>query len=313
MLSKLLGMFKSGSKKSGTEPPSADTYLSQAEFADAYAVYVRKHAPDIVVTRVDDGVHLAWTDGGTMRQFLNNAYTNYRRDVAALSAIFDDEIAAARQAAASLSAEKGLDLALLMPVVKTTEWLATVIQQSGALDKGPGKGADKDPNKHASSDAAKGSGKGSDNSSDNDLIAQPLLGDLIVTYAQDLPSSLEYVTRGDLRGLDEASLRAHALANLEGRSSALTIVGGDGRYRIELDGFFDVSLILIASTWVQHLSLAGDPVFALPCRDQLMVCGSEDRQAVTELAEMARRIAAESAYAITGQLLVLRGGTLQTL
>ncbi len=309
MLSKLLGMFKSGSKKSGTEPPPSDTYMSKGEFADAFAAYVRKHAPDLNVERADDGVKLSWPDGGTMRLFLNNAYTNYRRDVAALWVIFDDEIAAARQAAASLSAEQGLDLELLMPVVKTTDWLATVIQQRGALDQDPGKGAHEDPNKHARSDADKGSGKGSD----KDLVVQPLLGDLIVTYAQDLPKSLEYVKRGDLKGLGEARLRAHALANLEGRSSALTIVGGEGRYRIELDGFFDVSLILIASTWVQHLSLAGDPVFALPCRDQLMVCGSDDRQAVSELAEMAPRIAAESAYAITGQLLVLRGGTLQVL
>jgi len=296
MLSKLLGMFKSGSNKSGGDTPS-DTYMSQAEFADAFVAYVRKHASEIKAERVDDSVKLSWSDGGTMRLFLNNAYTNYRRDVAALSVIFDDEIAAARQASTSLSGEQGLDLELLMPVVKTTDWLATVIEQRKALDT--------DPNKHSSGGAGKGS--------DKDLVVQPLLGELIVAYAEDLPKSLQYVKRGDLGSLDEAGLRARALANLEGRASALTIVGGEGRYRIELDGFFDVSLILIASTWVQHLSLAGDPVFAVPCRDQLMVCGSDDHQAVAELAEMAPRIAAENAYAISGQLLVLRGGTLQAL
>jgi len=296
MLSKLLGMFKSGSNKSGGDTPS-DTYMSQAEFADAFVAYVRKHASEIKAERVDDSVKLSWSDGGTMRLFLNNAYTNYRRDVAALSVIFDDEIAAARQASTSMSAGQGLDLELLMPVVKTTDWLATVIEQRKALDT--------DPNKHSSGGAGKGS--------DKDLVVQPLLGELIVAYAEDLPKSLQYVKRGDLGSLDEAGLRARALANLEGRASALTIVGGEGRYRIELDGFFDVSLILIASTWVQHLSLAGDPVFAVPCRDQLMVCGSDDHQAVAELAEMAPRIAAENAYAISGQLLVLRGGTLQAL
>ena len=296
MLSKLLGMFKSGSNKSGGDTPS-DTYMSQAEFADAFVAYVRKHASEIKAERVDDSVKLSWADGGTMRLFLNNAYTNYRRDVAALSVIFDDEIAAARQASTSMSGGQGLDLELLMPVVKTTDWLATVIEQRKALDT--------DPNKHSSGGAGKGS--------DKDLVVQPLLGELIVAYAEDLPKSLQYVKRGDLGSLDEAGLRARALANLEGRASALTIVGGEGRYRIELDGFFDVSLILIASTWVQHLSLAGDPVFAVPCRDQLMVCGSDDHQAVAELAEMAPRIAAENAYAISGQLLVLRGGTLQAL
>jgi hypothetical protein len=296
MLSKLLGLFKSGSDKPARTaagngavemPPGRaplPSPLPRGAFADAYADYVCRHAPQIKVDRLDDGVHLTWPDGGTMRQFLNNAYANYRRDAARIEDIFDTELAAAREAAASMSKDAGLDLALVLPVVKTDEWLATVRGQ---------RGADDDPNK--------------------DLLVQPLVPGLIVVHAQDLPSSLEYVKRGDLTGIDEAALTARARTNLQARLPDITVQGADGRYRITLDGFFDVSLVLVAAQWAPQLTLNGDPVFALPCRDELMVCGSDDHEAVTELAALAPRMAAESSYAITGQLLVWRDGALQVL
>jgi hypothetical protein len=295
MLSKLFGLFKSGSDKpaqtlagnAAVEAPAGRAPLPPAlprgAFADAYAAHVRRHEPQITVERLDEGVHLTWPDGGTMRQFLDNAYTNYRQDAARIEDIFDTELASAREAA-SMGKGGGLDLALVLPVVKTDEWLATVRVQ---------RGPDDDPNK--------------------DLVVQPLVPGLIVVHAQDLPSNLAYVKRGDLTGIDEAALTARARANLQARLSDITVQGADGRYRVGLDGFFDVSLVLVAAQWAPQLALNGDPVFALPCRDELMVCGSDDHEAVTELAALAPRMAAESSYAITGQLLVWRGGALQVL
>lgn len=286
MLSKLFKLLKAGEPKSvARQPAMSPPPMGRGPFADAYANFVRRHAPEISVARVDAGVSLAWRDGGTMSQYLNNAYINYRNDPTALTVVFEAELAAARQTVASVDAKAALDLALVLPVVKTEDWLASVIKQ---------RGADQDRQK--------------------DLLVQPLTAGLIVVYAQDLPDSIEYVKRGDLvEGVDEAVLSARARANLEARVPAMTINGADGRYRIELDGFFDVSLMLIVSTWVDRLDLAGDPVFALPCRDQLMVCGSENREAVSELAEIAPHIAADSSYQITNQLLVLRKGQLQAL
>jgi hypothetical protein len=288
MLSKLIKLFKSGPDSTADTAPAkpvGSAPIPRSQFADAYVVFVRRHAPELTVEREDQGVSLAWADGGSMSQYLNNAYANYRNDPDALTAIFHAELAAARQTANSVDAKQGLDLALVLPVVKTEDWLASVVRQ---------RGADQDRNK--------------------DLVVQPLTAGLIVVYAQDLPDSIEYVKRGDLvEGVDEATLSARARTNLEARVPAMTINGADGRYRIELDGFFDVSLMLIVASWVGQLDLTGDPVFALPCRDQLMVCGSLNREAVSELAEIAPHIAADSSYQITNQLLVLRDGQLQVL
>jgi hypothetical protein len=285
MLSKLFGMFKSGPDKSAADAPAViPTPLSRDAFLDAYVAYVQQHAPEIVITRIDEGVGLAWPDGGTMRQFLNNAYTNYRRDAAAIDDIFDTELASAREAGNAAGRAVPFDLALVMPVVKTDAWLATVIEQ---------RGADIDP--------------------DHDLVVQPLVPGLLVVYAQNLPSSIEYVKRGDLGDIDETALDARARANLEARLSSIVVHGDGGRYRVGLDGFFDVSLILVAAKWLPALEFPGDPVFALPARDQLMVCGADDAEAVSELRVIAQHIAADSAYAVGGNLLVLRGEALHAI
>ena len=120
--------------------------------------------------------------------------------------------------------------------------------------------------------------------------------------------------RQDLEGVcDEAQLVAQAMDNLTRRMPAMEVVGGDGRYRIALDGFFDASLILVSDEWTGPLALRGEPVFAIPSRDQLMVCGSDDEKAVAELADIAPRIAADDAYAISARVLMLRDGVFRMI
>lgn len=130
-------------------------------------------------------------------------------------------------------------------------------------------------------------------------MTRPLVSDLIIVFAQDLPDTIRYVKSRDLEGVcEEAQVVSRAMSNLAARVPALEPVGSDGRYRIELDGFFDASLILVASDWIQPLALEGEPVFAIPCRDQLMVCGSANSEAVAELEEIASVIASSEAYGI---------------
>lgn len=271
LLSKLFGRGTGGNS-------GQPGVLSREQFADRYLAMLAEKAPELTAERVDAEVHLRWGDGGTMSQFLGNAYAQYRNDPDALEAVLEAQLASARAAA---EPQQPLDLDLVLPLIKSRSWLATAVAQSG--------------------DTA-------------DFVVRPLVSDLIVVFAQDLPTAITYVKRRDLEGIcDEAELTARAMANLAGRMPKLEAVGGEGRYRIELDSFFDTSLILLAADWVGPLGLQGDPVFAIPCRDQLMVCGSADPEAVAELAEIAPQIAASDAYDISGELLILKDGTLQTM
>lgn len=252
--------------------------LSRAQFADHYVTMLATSAPELTAGRLGTDVRLEWTDGGTMTQFLGNAYTQYCNEPDALDAVLAAQLASARAAAAPT---RPLDLDIVLPLVKSRSWLATAQAQAG--------------------DGA-------------DIVTRPLVSDLVMVFAQDLPDAINYVKGKDLEGVcDEAELVGRALSNLAARVPALETVGSDGRYRIELDGFFDTSLILVASDWLAPLALEGDPVFAIPCRNQLMVCGAANADAVAELGEIARAIASSEAYDITGELLTVRNGALQAL
>ena len=265
-----------GQRTADSNGPAA--LLTRAQFADHYLTILAEKAPELVAERIATDVRLQWADGGTMTQFMGNAYTQYRNEPDALDAVLEAQLASARTTAAP---QQALDLNLVLPLVKSRSWLATASAQTGA-------GAD--------------------------LLIRPLVSDLIIVFAQDLPDTITYVKGSDLVGVcEEAQLVSRAISNLAARVPALEPVGGDGRYRIELDGFFDASLILVASDWIRPLALEGDPVFAIPCRDQLMVCGSANAEAVAELEEIAPAIASNEAYRISGELLTLRDGVLQPL
>lgn len=270
LLSKLFGRGTGDA----TQPPAP---LSRDQFADHYVAMLAEKAPDLTVERVDTGIRLTWADGGTMTQFLNNAYAQYRGDPDALDPVLEAQLASARAAAEP----RRLDLDLVMPLIKSRSWLDTASAQAGR---------------------------------EVDFVLRPFVSDLIIVFAQDLEASISYVKAPDLEGVcDEAQLVDRAMSNLAKRASGLEAVGGEGRYRIELDGIFDASLILLATDWIAPLELEGDPVFAIPSRDRLMVCGGANARAVAELAEIAPQIAAGDAYDISGALLTLKDGTLQLL
>ena len=256
--------------------------MSPEQFADRYIDFVKQSMPDIQAVRDGSAVTLTWPDGGAMNHFMKNAYASYAQDSEALARIFEAHLANALEVS---SGAKVLDPALILPVIKTTDWLSATMQQRG----------------HPAT-------------AERALIVHPLAGDLITVYAQDLAASIEYIKHGDLtETLGEVQLREQALANLLQHSSSLHLAGGDGRYRIELDGLFDSSLMLVASAWIDKIQIAGNPVFAVPCRDQLMVCGEGDPDAVAMLPEVAPQIAQDSSYPVSGRLFILRDGEIQPL
>ena len=271
LLSKLFGR-----RKDDTPGPTATR--TREQFADHYVWMLAEQAPELTAERVDTDVRLRWSDGGTMNQFLRNAYAQYLADPDSIEPILEAQLAAAR---ATATAQGGLDLDRVLPLIKSTAWLATAIAQVG-------EGAT--------------------------FVTRPLVADLIIVFAQDLPDTIAYVKIKDLEGVcDEAELAARAMSNLSRRVALMKVNGGDGRYRIELDGLFDASLILVVAEWIGSLDLEGDPVFAIPSRDQLMVCGSANAEAVVELAEIAPQIAGSDAYAISGRLLTLRNGVFEMI
>ena len=277
--------------------PSARERVALDEQGFAHAVLERLQArvPDGRFTlRERDGhpaIEMRGADGTSGTWFLGNAYQQYNGDPAQLDAIVAHQLKSWSETRAAMSAAapaRAAAAAHVLPVIKTRDWLDATTAQLTSMGT-PDKSADSVP------------------------LHRDLAGDLVLVFAEDDAGSMRYVGRGSLDALrlrDPAALEQRALDNLAARLSELRITGKDGRYRLELDNFYEASMVLLAARWRERLTLDGDPVIALAARNTVLVCGSHDHAAIESLRRYAADVSRQAAYGLSAQLYTLREGRL---
>jgi hypothetical protein len=143
-------------------------------------------------------------------------------------------------------------------------------------------------------------------------IAMPLGADLILVFAEDGAENVRFLAPGDLDQFNLSgaeAVKAVAMENLRKKLPSLQIEGGAGRYRLHLDGTYESSMMLALNekTWA-GLGLRGHAIVALPSRDTVLICGSEDKESVATLREYARKIHGAVDHAISAKLYAFRDG-----
>ncbi|QWF16093.1 hypothetical protein [Lysobacter capsici] len=260
-------------------------------FADRYAAALRAAWPEAQLSIAHGALvsdaRIDWSlpDGFKATHFLGNSYQRYLDAPDSLEAVFADQIASARDVQRGLDRPAALDVATILPVLKTRGWHEIALQQARSTGAG-----DRIP-----------------------FIVEPLAGDLVLTYVEDTPDSMSFLSPADAErgGLDGEALRAQALSNLSRFLPELNVQGADGRFVARLDRNYDASMVLLFEHWAERIQVQGDPVFAIAARDEVMVCGSEDRQSLDSLKDIAAQIAQSSAYNLSHALFVHRDGELQ--
>lgn len=256
-------------------------------FAKAYASAAQARFPGTEVqieqatTPAGVKVHWVMPDGMRVNQFLGNAYAAYQKAPADIDAIIGAHLDATPT---GQEADPATRRGNILPLVKTTMWLTTSLKQLDAAGI---------ENKEA-------------------FITEPLTDELLVAFVEDKPDAMSYVAPGELEALEltREALMPLALDNLRRQLPALTVEGQNGRYGVRADGNYDASFIFLAQEWRDRVEIDGEPVIALPARDELLVCGSRDGDSVRALRDMAARIMAQSAYGLSAQLYTWQDGKL---
>lgn len=141
------------------------------------------------------------------------------------------------------------------------------------------------------------------------VLAVRLEGDLLLTFVQDNGDKIRTLGEADLHALNLADMSALyelALDNLLRRAEQkIDIKGGNGRYRVRLDGVFDAALITLADALAEQMQFRGHPVFALPSRNELFVGDSADVEVMAQLQALAAKRYAAAAFNISRKLYVL--------
>lgn len=138
-----------------------------------------------------------------------------------------------------------------------------------------------------------------------DQVAHHVLNDeLIVTYVEDKPSQLSFLSVSESQELGGIEA-LHALCRENFMAQKLPDVqveGANGRYALRLDGFFDATLILFLAEFLPQMALTGQPLIAIPSREELLICGDGADEDIWTLQGMAEEINAQTAYPISSYL-----------
>ena len=147
--------------------------------------------------------------------------------------------------------------------------------------------------------------------SSDSLVYEPLVGELLVTYAFDLPAMFQLVALRALErlGIARNALRDIALKNLRRACGHRIELTYDGPFiEPRLGNHFESSTLADEPLWESLREEHGDLVVAVPTRDRVVACPIEETDAVGELALAAEALLrADPPGAITSDLLVWSG------
>lgn len=139
-------------------------------------------------------------------------------------------------------------------------------------------------------------------------FAQPLTGEVYVTYATDPGPSWEIVNIDEVPAYGgAASLHDRALANLARRGD-IEVEGGGGRYRLTVPDEMDLtaSTLLAPARWRAAVDIPGDLAVAVPTRIHVLLCSADDADSVAALQGYATELFTQAASKpVTTQLLRL--------
>jgi uncharacterized protein YtpQ (UPF0354 family) len=144
-------------------------------------------------------------------------------------------------------------------------------------------------------------------------VTDPLVGDLIVTYALDLPGAFKMFSQREFEksGLTRQELRATAVANLRKDLPRLKLSTKGPLVSLALGNNLDACLLVIDRIWEQvipHMPVPGKIVAIAPNRDVVLCTGSESEEGVTKLRQIAKlQHAKEPIHSLTEQLLLREG------
>jgi len=242
----------------------------------------------LAATAAESSVVLHFPEGSQFTQFFGNVWPRCQAGPEAVDEVFAEQFASIERVRREWEDDANREPGLILPVLKSRGWHDASLQQ--LRDAGVAVG-------------------------DAPFVVRPFVGDLVMTFVEDRPESMNYIGAKSARerGLDDEALFAHALENLAGLLPQLRIEGGGGRHVARLDRNYDASMALLFDRWRDRVDVPGEPVLAIAARDELLIGGTGDIKTLLQLQQIAGEIVEQSAYALTSRLFVFRNGRLAPL
>lgn len=143
-------------------------------------------------------------------------------------------------------------------------------------------------------------------------VTEPLVGDLVISYAFDLPQTFQMVTPSHLKRLaiKPGELRAIATANLKRQLPQIGTTEKPPVRRVVTGNDLEACVLLASSWWNDRAAeTPGEIVASVPNRDTLLYCSSRSAAGLRALRKFTdEAYASETTHALSKHLFVWRKG-----
>jgi uncharacterized protein YtpQ (UPF0354 family) len=143
-------------------------------------------------------------------------------------------------------------------------------------------------------------------------VTEPLVGDLVISYAFDLPQMFQMVTPYHLKRLaiKPGELRAIAIANLKHQLPEIGMTKKPHVMRVVTGNDLEACVLLADSWWNKRAAeTPGEIVASVPNRNTLLYCSSKSAEGLRALRKFTdEAYASETTHALSKHLFVWRKG-----
>lgn len=254
--------------------------LSTTQFTQVFSKALKSADPSVTI-QVKGDLELVIKDakGKESTAFLDNAYTQYLQDPKEVREVLDIYVKSFLE---SKTKSDAIDRTRIVPIIKDRAWLEEIRESV----------------KHRNGETLAAN------------VFEDYNQNLVIVYAEDTPNNINYFSSEAFEklGISKDQLRSLAVENLKRLIPKPQIQFGPLASMITAGGDYEASLLLFGDLWAGIPDVAGDIVVAIPSRDLLLFAGSQNKQGVTKLRELATKYVKESAYHLTDSLFVYRDG-----
>ena len=250
--------------------------LSTTAFANKYFYALKKKVPGLQLVSINGlEVITKVTDANECRNYLDNAFAEYRNDPKNLSSILEKYTNSAKDL---FLPEEPVQMERIVPVIKDYRFMHEVSKINERYDV--------------------------------DYIYEQYNQDLYIFYAEDKENSISYLSKDnfDRLNMELEQLKAQAIENLDAVISKMERHGENGYFMVTAGGDYEASLILSDIWSKDNFPVNGELLIGIPSRDLLLVAGTEDADNIEKLANTIREINRNGDHIVSDKIFALQNG-----
>jgi uncharacterized protein YtpQ (UPF0354 family) len=256
--------------------------LSEKEFTSIFRDSLVAASPANEFRIKKDLFITAMRDSNEIQIYLDNAYTTYKQDPDSIA----DVIATYRKSSMEFLnnfEQKPIRINRIVPVIKDAAYIDEVylsVLKNDAKAKKP------------------------------EYVFDQYNEKLIILYGEDRENGISYILKEDFEktGIKRDSLLPIALRNLDTILPKIQRQGDNGLFMLTAGGTYEASIILMKSIWTkEQMPVKGKIVIAVPSRDLLLVTGSENKEGIKKIKDLASETVKNGSYYLIDDLFVWNG------